>query len=135
MPCRLIFILVSFFVLFPYLFFNMGGYHGGIPTFLIFAPVFTIFLLEGKAAIAVTALELLLYAGMYLFAYQNPGSVTMFPEEKGFLVSNLMDLLVVGISLGATMYAQFASIGRSSGKWTSKRCTGAGQSSQDPVPR
>lgn len=106
MPCRLIFILVSFFVLFPYLFFNMGGYHGGIPTFLIFAPVFTIFLLEGKAAIAVTALELLLYAGMYLFAYQNPGSVTMFPEEKGFLVSNLMDLLVVGISLGATMYAQ-----------------------------
>ncbi len=106
MPCRLIFILVSFFVLFPYLFFNMGGYHGGIPTFLIFAPVFTIFLLEGKAAIAVTALELLLYAGMYLFAYQNPGSVTMFPDEKGFLVSNLMDLLVVGISLGATMYAQ-----------------------------
>ncbi len=106
MPCRLIFILVSFFVLFPYLFFNMGGYHGGIPTFLIFAPVFTMFLLEGKTAIAVTALELLLYAGMYLFAYANPGSVTMFPEEKGFLISNLMDLLVVGISLGATMYVQ-----------------------------
>ena len=106
LPCRLIFIFISFFVLFPYLFFNMGGYHGGIPTFLIFAPVFTIFLLEGKAAVAVTALELLLYAGMYLFAYQNPGSVTMFPDEKGFLVSNLMDLLVVGISLGATMYAQ-----------------------------
>lgn len=106
LPCCLIFIFISFFVLFPYLFFNMGGYHGGIPTFLIFAPVFTIFLLEGKTAIAVAALELFVYAGMYLFAYQNPGSVTMFPEEKGFLVSNLMDLLVVGISLGATMYAQ-----------------------------
>lgn len=106
LPCRLIFILVSFFVLFPYLFFNMGGYHGGIPTFLIFAPVFTVFLLEGKTAVIVTSLELALYAGLYVFAYRNPGSVTMFPAEKGFLVSNLMDLMVVGIALCATMYAQ-----------------------------
>lgn len=106
MPCRLIFIFISFFVLFPYLFFHMGGYHGGIPTFLIFAPVFTIFLLEGRPAILVTALEIALYTGLYLFAYINPDSITMFPEEKGFLVSNLMDLLVVSISLCTTMYAQ-----------------------------
>ncbi|WMJ78685.1 MULTISPECIES: sensor histidine kinase [unclassified Sedimentibacter] len=104
--CRLIFILISFFALFPYLFFNMGGYHGGIPTFLIFAPVFTVFLLEGKTAVIVTTLELALYAGLYLFAYVNPQSVTMFAEESGFLVSNLMDLLVVSIALCTTMYAQ-----------------------------
>ncbi|MDD4509631.1 MAG: HAMP domain-containing sensor histidine kinase [Oscillospiraceae bacterium] len=104
--CRLVFILVSFFLLFPYLFFQMGGYHGGIPTFLIFAPVFTIFLLEGKTAVTVTALELALYAGMYIFSYTHPDSVTMFPNESGYLTSNLMDMLVVGISLGATMFAQ-----------------------------
>ena len=104
--CHIIFITVSFFILFPYLFFNMGGYHGGITVFLVFAVVFTVFMLEGKTALVVTALELALYAGMYLYAYLNPQSVKMFPGEKGFLISNLMDLLVVGVALGTTMYAQ-----------------------------
>lgn len=104
--CHMIFIIGSFFILFPYLFFKMGGYHGGITAFLVFAVVFTVFMLEGKAALIVTVLELTLYAGMYLYAYSNPSHVTMFPQEKGFLVSNLMDLLIVGIALGATMYAQ-----------------------------
>ncbi|MDR1558495.1 MAG: S-layer homology domain-containing protein [Clostridiales bacterium] len=34
--CQLVFIGVSFFILFPYLFFNMGGYHGGISVFLVY---------------------------------------------------------------------------------------------------
>lgn len=104
--CHIIFIAISFFVLFPYLFFNMGGYHGGIPTFLVFAVVFTVFMLDGKTALVVTVLELTLYAGMYVYAYGNPKSVKPFSDERGFLISNLMDLLVVGVALGATMYAQ-----------------------------
>jgi signal transduction histidine kinase len=95
-----------FSVLFPYLFFNMGGYHGGIPTFLVFAVVFTVFMLEGYTAFVVTALELILYVGLYILAYQRPELVTAFPDEKGFLISNIMDLTVVGVALGATMYAQ-----------------------------
>lgn len=104
--CHMIFIVVSFFILFPYLFFRMGGYHGGITVFLVFAVVFTVFMLEGKTALIVTLLELALYAGLYIYAYSNPESVTMFSNERGFFISNLMDLLIVGISLGATMYAQ-----------------------------
>ena len=104
--CHIICIVVTFFILFPYLFFQMGGYKGGVPSFLAFAVVFTVFMLEGKTALVVTVLELMLYTGMYLYAYQNPASVTVFASEKGFLVSNLMDMLIVGIALGATMYAQ-----------------------------
>lgn len=104
--CHIIFIVGSFFILFPYLFFRMGGYYGGIPAFLVFGVVFTVFMLEGRTALIVTVLELALYAGLYIYAYIKPDSVTMFPEEKGFLISNLMDLLIVGIALGATMYAQ-----------------------------
>jgi signal transduction histidine kinase len=104
--CHIISIVGSFFILFPYLFFQMGGYKGGIPAFLVFAVVFTVFMLEGKTVLVVTGLELALYAGMYLYAYNNLASVTPFPDEKGFLVSNLMDLFIVSIALGATMYAQ-----------------------------
>lgn len=104
--CHLLFIVGAFFILFPILFFRMGGYHGGIPVFLVFAIVFTVFMLEGRMALAVTALELALYLGMYAFAYMNPGSVSLFPTEGGVLASNMQDLAVVSVALGVTMYAQ-----------------------------
>lgn len=104
--CHLIFIIVSFFILFPYLFFNMGGYYGGIPAFLVFAVVFTVFMLEGKTALVFTTLEIVLYAGLYIFAFIHPEYVKEFPAEKNYLISNLMDLVIVCIALGATMSAQ-----------------------------
>jgi signal transduction histidine kinase len=104
--CHMIFIGVSFFILFPYLFFNMGGYYGGIPAFLVFAVVFTVFMLEGKTALVFTTLEILLYAGLYIFAFMHPEYVKAFPTAKNYLISNLMDLVIVCIALGATMSAQ-----------------------------
>ena len=104
--CHLIFIIGSFFILFPYLFFRMGGYYGGLPAFLVFAVVFTVFMLEGKTALLVTVLELVLYIGMYIYAYRNPEAVTTFPDPKGFFISNVMDLSIVSVALGVTMYAQ-----------------------------
>lgn len=104
--CHLLFILISFFLLFPYLFFHMGGYHGGIPTFMIFACVFTVFLLEGKTAIIITAMELVLYSGLYIYAFRHPESIVSFASEQGYLTSNLMDMLVVGTALCTTMYIQ-----------------------------
>jgi signal transduction histidine kinase len=104
--CYLITIAGIFLGLFPYLFLRMGGYHGGVTAFMVFAVVFTVFMLEGKLVLLVTALELALYTGLYIYAYRNPASVTMFPTESGFLTSNLMDFLVVSVALGASMYAQ-----------------------------
>lgn len=104
--CYLITIIAIFLILFPYLFFRMGGYHGGIPLFFVFAVVFTVFMLEGKLALLVTVVELMLYSGLLIYAYMNPDSIVAFPTERGFLTSNLMDMLAVGIALGSTMYAQ-----------------------------
>ena len=104
--CHILFIAGAFFVLFPVLFFRMGGYYGGIPLFLVFAVVFTIFMLEGKTAVIVTALQLALYIGIYIFAYMNPSSVSAFPTERGVFASNMQDLIIVCVALGATMYAQ-----------------------------
>jgi len=104
--CHIIFIAGAFFILFPVLFFSMGGYHGGIPTFFVFAVVFTVFMLEGRTALIVTSLEITLYVGLYIFAYINPDSVSLFSTEMGVLTSNIQDLIIVSVALGATMYAQ-----------------------------
>ena len=49
--CYMISIFVAFFILFPILFFSSGGYYGGMPSFFVFAVVFTAFMLEGKSAL------------------------------------------------------------------------------------
>ncbi len=103
--CHAITIIAVFFILFPFLFFRMGGYHGGMPLFLVFAIVYTVFMLE-KNAFLVSAVELTVYAGLYLYTYQNPGAFTILTSEKNYLISNIVNLVVVSAALGATMYAQ-----------------------------
>ena len=104
--CYFITVVIIFLVLFPFLFFRMGGYHGGITSFMVFAVVFTVFLLEGGLALLTTALELAVYSALLIYAYFNPGAVTAFASERGCLVSNLSDLLLVSVALGATMHVQ-----------------------------
>lgn len=74
--------------------------------FFIFAIVYTVFMLEGKLAIIMTTVELLFYSGLLIYIYNHPTAVSTFPNEIGFLTSNLVDMLVVGIALAATMFAQ-----------------------------
>lgn len=104
--CQLITIVCVFFGLFPYLYLRMGGYHGGFTAFLIFAVVYTAFMLEGWLAFGITVLELLFYTGLYVVSYRYPFLVSGFPAEKDYLRSNIMDFLIVGATLCVTMYVQ-----------------------------
>lgn len=104
--CQLITIVCVFFGLFPYLYFRMGGYHGGFTAFLIFAVVYTVFMLEGWLAFGITVLELLFYTGLYVVSYRHPFLVSDFSAEKDYLRSNIMDFLIVGATLCVTMYVQ-----------------------------
>ena len=99
----LVTIAAVFFVYFPMLFFQMGGYHGGKISFFIFAIIYTAFMLEGKLASVVIALELLLFTGLCVYAYLYPESVTFFPTERGFLISNITDMIFVGVALSAIL--------------------------------
>lgn len=104
--CQLITIVCVFFGLFPYLYLRMGGYHGGFTAFLIFAVVYTVFMLEGWLAFGITVLELLFYTGLYVVSYRYPFLVSGFSAEKDYLRSNIMDFLIVGATLCVTMYVQ-----------------------------
>lgn len=80
--CQLITIVCVFFGLFPYLYLRMGGYHGGFTAFLIFAVVYTVFMLEGWLAFGITVLELLFIQDCMSFPTGIPSWYQVFRQRK-----------------------------------------------------
>lgn len=107
MRCYYITIFVIFLGLFPYLYFSMGGYKGGVPMFFIFAIVLTAFMLEKKAAIVILTVETIVYIGCIIVSFYSPGFVKNFPDERGFFWNNIIDFMVVAVSLGIISLLHF----------------------------
>jgi signal transduction histidine kinase/CheY-like chemotaxis protein/HPt (histidine-containing phosphotransfer) domain-containing protein len=79
--CYLIVIIVYFLILFPVLFFLSDGYRGGMPAFFVFAILFTVFMLDGAAALVIAAAEIVVYVAVCLIAYARPDYVQPFASE------------------------------------------------------
>ncbi len=105
--CYLITIAAIFMVLFPILFFTAGGYHSGMPSFFVFAVAFTILMLEGKRAIAMSALEILLYLAVCVIAFRHPGWVHAWDTEQALLTDVIVGFVSVSTVLGAMLYLHF----------------------------
>ena len=105
--CYTVTIGVIFLVLFPFLFFTAGGLYSGMPSFFIFAVVFTAYMLDGKQMIFMTLLELLLYVSICIYAYMYPSSVHAFDSELAIVTDIIIGFVIVSLALGVTMYAQF----------------------------
>ena len=105
-PCYIITVTFVFMLLFPIMFFTAGGYNSGMPCFLVFAVVFTLFMLEGKAGIICSAAEIVIYVLCCAAAYRFPQLVTPFPDEKGVVGDVVTGICVASSALGATMFFQ-----------------------------
>lgn len=105
-PCYIITITFVFMLLFPIMFFTAGGYNSGMPCFFVFAVVFTLFMLEGKAGIICAAAEIVIYVSCCAAAYRFPQFVTPFPDEKGVVSDVVTGICVASTALGATMFFQ-----------------------------
>ena len=97
-------VFLIFIGLFTALYFIHGGYHGGIPSFFIFGIVFTAFLLDGISMVVLILLELGWYSAIILYSYFHP--VTLSNDEKFYMISVIMDMVLVALSLAITMYFQ-----------------------------
>ena len=93
--------------LFPAMFFSAGGFHSGMPSFFIFAVLFTVFMLEGKKMIAMTLLELTVYTAICIYAYYNPERIIFFNTEADVLIDIIIGFIVVSLSLGIVMALHF----------------------------
>lgn len=105
-PAMILTILIIFIGLFTFLFFSGGGYHSGMPTFFIFAVVFTAFMLDGFSMPIFVLLELVWYTGLICIAFGYPEMVTPLEDEISVFLDVWCSGIVVSISLALTMYLQ-----------------------------
>ncbi|MCR5370617.1 MAG: response regulator [Clostridium sp.] len=104
--CVRITIVLIFLVIFTFLFLDGGGYKSGMPLYFVMAVVFTAFMLEGAEMFFFSAVEILWYSGLCIYAYRNPGAVNVFEQEIDMLTDILIALPVVSVVLASTMYLQ-----------------------------
>ena len=105
--CYMITIIAIFMVLFPIMFFTAGGYHSGMPSFFVFAVAFTILMLEGKKAIVMSVLEILLYLAICILAFRYPGLVNAWDNEQDLLTDVIVGFVSVSAVLGTMLYIHF----------------------------
>ena len=91
---------------FSVFFLSGGGYYGSMPYFFVFAVVFTIFMLEGKAAIIMAVAELALYTALCLYRYNNLNIDPAYFESESILYETLFGFILVSLALGITMFIQ-----------------------------
>lgn len=105
--CYIITIVAIFLGLFPVMFFTAGGYHSGMPSFFVFAVAFTILMLEGKKAIVMSVLEIILYIAICLIAFLYPEMVKAWNTEQDLLTDVMVGFVSVSAVLGAMLYLHF----------------------------
>jgi len=105
--CYFITIVAIFLGLFPIMFFTAGGYHGGMPSFFVFAVAFTILMLEGKKAIVMSVLEMILYISICLIAFHYPEMVNAWGTEQDLLTDVMVGFVSVSAVLGTMLYLHF----------------------------
>lgn len=105
--CYLITIILIFFIGFPIFFLMGGGFYGAMPYFFIFAILFTIFMLEGKRAIVVSALELVLYISLCVYTLNYIPVKPKYLEAGHRFFESVFGFSVVSIALGVCLAAHF----------------------------
>ena len=105
--CYFITIVAIFLGLFPVMFFTTGGYHSGMPSFFVFAVAFTILMLEGKKAIVMSVVELLLYLAICLIAFRYPELVKAWDTEQDLLTDVIVGFVSVSAVVGTMLYLHF----------------------------
>jgi signal transduction histidine kinase len=100
-------VIVIFLIFFPILFFTAGGYHSGMPSFFIFAVIFTIFMLDGKKLYVFAALEIMLYVAICLIAFFYPKTVSFFARESDLLTDVLVGFFVTTTMICLAIIPQF----------------------------
>lgn len=105
--CYMITIVAVFLIVFPIIFITGGGYRSSMPFYFIFAVVFTAFMLSGKKMLVMAVIELATYTGLCLFAFYFPQHIIWYESEWQVAIDMIIGLIIVSVSLGATMSVHF----------------------------
>ena len=102
----LITVILIFMVLFPVMFFTAGGLFSGMPVYFTLAVAFTVFMLENKLGLLISAAEIIEYVICGLAAICFPKAVIDFESEKAAALDVISGVAVCSTALGITLYLQ-----------------------------
>lgn len=111
--CILAAVIILNFVLYPGLFFTMGGVYCGMPLYFIMGIVFSLLLLTLKQSLIIFPLELLMYAFMFYIADYHSTWIAEIPQfysthikdtAGDFLIVSLTTFCVIKILYSAYEY-------------------------------
>jgi putative nucleotidyltransferase with HDIG domain len=105
-----LFSVVANFILFPIMYFTSGGYHGGMPLWLLLSLVISwVVIRRNRILYAVYGLGLLFQCGCILYSEKHPEAVTMFSSEHAEAMDVIQSLVLVSLIFGIiTKYKNIA---------------------------
>ena len=89
------------FILFPIMYFTSGGYHGGMPLWLLFSLVMTFVLIRKRLVrYIIYALSLVFQCGCILYSVAHPEIVIYFQTENDVAIDMVQSLVLVSLIIG-----------------------------------
>lgn len=86
-------------IIFPALYFTVGGIHSGMPIYFVMGLVFTVLMLDIKPMVVLLTIECIWYALVFRYSYLHPEVAdSIFVMGNGIYLDQAMDFFVVGLS-------------------------------------
>ena len=96
----LLFCILANFVLFPVMFFTSGGYHGGMPLWLLLSLVMSWLIVRKRIIYVVYGIALFFHCGCIYYSSLHPELITSFESEEAVALDVIQSLIFVSLILG-----------------------------------
>lgn len=96
----ILFSITANFILFPIMFFTSGGYHGGMPLWLLLSLVISWVVIRKKILYVIYGLGLVFQCGCILFSERHPEYVIFFESEHAVAIDVVQSLVLVSLIFG-----------------------------------
>lgn len=95
-----LFSVVANFLLFPVMFFFSGGYHGGMPMWLLLSLVISWVIIRKKILYVVYIASIVFQSGCILYSEAHPELVVPFENEHAVAIDVIQSLILVSLIFG-----------------------------------
>ena len=96
----ILFSILANFVLFPVMFFTSGGYHGGMPLWLLLSLVIAWVVIRKKVLYVIFGLSLAFHCVCIYYSAKHPEMVTLFESEEAVALDVIQSLALVSLIFG-----------------------------------
>lgn len=94
------FCIVAEFILFPFMYFTSGGFHGGMPIWMLLGLVISWVVIRRKILFVIYGLGLVFECACIIYSEHHPKSIIEFPSEHAVAMDVIQSLALVSLIIG-----------------------------------